>query len=173
MPDFFGESEDFMRVMMPNGTLVTVEKAIPVNELRISFNGREMRLCERATEIGCANGISFLTRIHDNCGMPTEDTFIGNLRNESVREVLESLVRDGYVDLSGSGLKLQKARLMAIASDFKFDNGESGAYLLQGYEAACFTAVPGYPPFMGMGGAIPTMSKVEDAEDAGEEDDDE
>lgn len=32
MPDFFGESEDFMRVMMPNGTLVTVEKAIPVNE---------------------------------------------------------------------------------------------------------------------------------------------
>lgn len=171
MPDFFGESEDFMRVMMPNGTLVTVEKAIPVNELRISFNGREMRLCERATEIGCANGISFLTRIHDNCGMPTEDTFIGNLRNESVREVLESLVRDGYVDLSG--LKLQKARLMAIASDFKFDNGESGAYLLQGYEAACFTAVPGYPPFMGMGGAIPTMSKVEDAEDAGEEDDDE
>ena len=46
MPDFFGESEDFMRVMMPNGTLVTVEKAIPVNELRISFNGREMRLCE-------------------------------------------------------------------------------------------------------------------------------
>ena len=158
-----------LRVLMPNGALVTVEKAIPVNELRISYNGREMRLCERATEIGCANGLSFLTRVHDNCGMPMGDTFIGNLRNEFVREVLESLVRDGYVDLSG--LKLQKVRLMAIASDYKFDNGESGAYLLQGYEAACFTAVSGYPPLMS--GAFPTMSKaedVEDEEDAGEED---
>ena len=60
--------------------------------------------------------------------------------------VLASLVRQGYVDLSD--LKLQKTQ--PLVSQYKFDNGTSGAYLIFGYEAsACLAAVPGYP-FMGM-----------------------
>ncbi|MDE6590233.1 MAG: hypothetical protein K2K53_07810, partial [Oscillospiraceae bacterium] len=160
-------------VMLPNGNVLSIKKALAASELRMDFNGRNIRLCETAINIADANAISFLCEaaVQDICNVtPGNDVFIGNLRNEFVREVLESLVRDGYVDLSG--LKLQKVRLMSIPSDYKFDNGESGAYLLQGYEAAsCFTAVPGYPPLMGRGGAIFAVAEdAEDAEDTGEED---
>lgn len=93
-----------------------------------------------------------------------------NLKNDLVRGVLASLVRQGYVDLSD--LKLQKTQ--PLVSQYKFDNGTSGAYLIFGYEAsACLAAVPGYP-FMGMAApAVNNAEDSEDAEDAGEEDDDE
>ena len=155
-----------MRVLMPNGILVTVEKEIPAAETRISFNGREMRFCERATELGYANGIGFFARVPDYCGVATgESFFIGNLSNEFVREVLATLVRQEYLDLSD--LRLQKTQPMV--SNYKFDNGVSGAYMLHGFEAGmcCAEAVP----FMGM--ATPSVGEAEDAEDAedtGEED---
>ena len=154
-----------MRVLMPNGTLVTVEAAIPSIETRIPFNGREMRFCERATSLASANGIGFFARVHDNFGMAAQDVFIGNIPNGLVREILATLVRQEYLDLSD--LKLQKTQPMV--SNYKFDGGISRSYMLRGFEAGmcCAEAVP----FMGM--ATPSAGEAEDAEDAedaGEED---
>lgn len=165
-----------MRVLMPNGNLLSIKKAIAVAEMRVAFNGRDIRLCEKASDIAAANAIVFLSEagVQDICDVTMGGTaLLGNLKNDLVRGVLASLVRQGYVDLSD--LKLQKTQ--PLVSQYKFDNGTSGAYLIFGYEAsACLAAVPGYP-FMGM--AAPAVNNAEDsedaedAEDAGEEDDDE
>ena len=154
-----------MRVMMPNGTVMTIEKVCAVSEQRIAFNGREVRLCECATDIALANGVSFLSEanVHDIATGGT--TLLGNLSNDFVREVLASLVRQGYVDLSG--LKLQKAQPMV--SSYVFDNGASGAYMLQGFEAnMCCANALGYHPFMA--GDCPVESEAEDVKEDGEED---
>lgn len=156
-----------MRILTPNGTLVTVEVAIPSIETRIPFNGREMRFCERATSLASANGIGFFTRVHDNCGVATgESFFIGNLSNEFVREVLATLMRQKYLNLSD--LNIQKTQ--PVVSNYKFDNGISGAYMLRGLEAGMCCA-EAFVPFMG--GSCSVASEAEDAEndeDAGEED---
>lgn len=170
---FVGESEDSMRVLMPNGNLLSIKKAIAVAEMRVAFNGRDIRLCEKASDIAAANAIVFLPEagVQDICDVTMGGTaLLGNLKNDLVRGVLASLVRQGYVDLSD--LKLQKTQ--PLVSQYKFDNGTSGAYLIFGYEAsACLAAVPGYP-FMGMAApAVNNAEDSEDAEDAGEEDDDE
>lgn len=154
-----------MRVMMPNGTVMTIEKVCAVSEQRIAFNGREVRLCECATDIDSANGVSFLSKsnVHDIATGGT--ALLGNLSNDFVREVLASLVRQGYVDLSG--LKLQKAQPMV--SSYVFDNGASGAYMLQGFEAnMCCANALGYHPFMA--GDCPVESKAKDVEEDREED---
>lgn len=161
-----------MRAMLPNGSVLSLSKAIPIAELKVAFNGRDMRFSEKAADIAYANAIAFITEggVQDICDVTMGGTvLLGNLSNDFVRGVLSSLVRQGYTDLSD--LKLQKTQ--PLVSQYKFDNGASGAYMLQGYEAsACFATVPGYP-FMGMGGVFPAVSEAEDAEDAedaGEED---
>lgn len=155
-----------MRVLMPNATIMEIESVFAVSEQRFAFNGREVRLCECAKDISFANGLVFW---HESSSMATESTtLIGNLSNEFVKGVLASLARQGYTDLSG-GLKLQKTQPMV--TDYVFDGGVSGAYMIQGFDARmCCGANPMYPF---MGGAMPNVSKaedVEDEEDAGEED---
>ena len=148
-----------MRVLMPNGNLLSIKKAIAVAEMRVAFNGRDIRLCEKASDIAAANAIVFLPEagVQDICDVTMGGTaLLGNLKNDLVRGVLASLVRQGYVDLSD--LKLQKTQ--PLVSQYKFDNGTSGAYLIFGYEAsACLAAVPGYP-FMGMAAPAGSLLSV-------------
>ena len=161
-----------MRVMLSNGNVLSISKAVAVTETRVAFNGRDVRLCEKASDIAYANAIAFITEggVQDICDVTMGGTvLLGNLSNDFVRGVLSSLVRQGYTDLSD--LRLQKTQ--PLVSNYVFDNGASRAYMLQGYEAsASFAAVP----FMGMGGAFPAgnnaedVEDAEDAEDAGEED---
>ena len=154
-----------MRVMMPNGTVMTIEKVCAVSEQRIAFNGREVRLCECATDIDLANGVSFLSKanVHDIATGGT--ALLVTLANDFVREVLASLVRQGYVDLSG--LKLQKAQPMV--SSYVFDNGASGAYMLQGFEAnMCCANALGYHPLIAWD--CPVESEAKDVKEDGEED---
>ncbi len=157
-----------MRVMMPNGNVISVKKAVTVCEQRVAFNGREVRLCECAGVVADANAIAFLTEagVQDICNVTIGGTvLLGNLSNEFVRGVLASLVRQGYVDLIG--IKLQKAQ--PLVSSYVLDGGASGAYILQGYEASmcCANNALGYPF---MAGESPVASEAEDGEDGGEED---
>lgn len=43
---FVGESEDSMRVLMLNDNLLSIKKDIAVAEMRVAFNGRDIRLCQ-------------------------------------------------------------------------------------------------------------------------------
>lgn len=154
-----------MRILMPNGEVIEVKKAIAVSEQRIAFNGRDVRLCEKASDMAFANAIVFSEEsVH---GMaPEEAILLGNLENGFVRGVLASLVQQGYTDLSG--LRLQKEQLPT--SSYVFDHGKSQPYMLRGFEATmCCASALGYPF---MGGNFSVASEAEDAEDT-EEDDDE
>ena len=148
-----------MRVLMPSGIVMTVERAIAVCEQRTSFNGRSVRLCEGATDMAYANAIAFFSEANVQSVATGVSVLLGNLSNGFVREVLDSLVRQGYVDLSG--LKLQKEQL-STTLDYVFDNGASAAYMLQGFEV---NMCCGYPF---MSGTSPVY-KSEDVEDAREE----
>ena len=154
-----------MRILMPNGEVIEVKKAIAVSEQRIAFNGRDVRLCEKASDMAFANAIVFSEEsVH---GMaPEEAILLGNLENGFVRGVLASLVQQGYADLSG--LRLQKEQLPT--SSYVFDHGKSQPYMIRGFEATmCCASALGYPF---MGGNFSVASEAEDAEDT-EEDDDE
>jgi len=160
-----------MRVLMPNGIrLMTVDRVIALVEKRPSFNGRVERLCEPAKEVGFANAIA-LFPFSDNrdCFSVTGAVMLGNLKNEYVRGVLDSLVRTGFADLSS--VKLQKTQ--PVATGYVFDNGgKAGAYMLEGYEVdVCCASVVGYPF---MGGPRPKVSvesnEVDDAEEENEDD---
>lgn len=154
-----------MRILMPNSEVIEVKKAIAVSEQRIAFNGRDVRLCEKASDMAFANAIVFSEEsVH---GMaPEEAILLGNLENGFVRGVLASLVQQGYADLSG--LRLQKEQLPT--SSYVFDHGKSQPYMLRGFEATmCCASALGYPF---MGGNFSVASEAEDAEDT-EEDDDE
>ena len=152
-----------MRISMPNGTVMPVEKAIAVCETRQPHNGKIVRLCEGATDIAFANAVAFFPETSVHGGMAAGDAVLfGNLSNEFVREVLASLVQQDFVDLSD--LKLQKAQLPA--SRYVFDNGASEAYMIQGWDVnMCCASALGHP-FMGM--VPPAVSNVGDA---GEDDD--
>lgn len=164
-----------MRIMMKNGNVLSMKKAIAVTEQRVAYNGRDIRLCEATHDISDANAIAFLSEagVQDICDVTTGGAvLIGNLSNEFVRGVLSSLVRQGYVDLSD--LKFQKTQ--PLSSNYVFDHGASGAYILQGYEtSACVSGFPGYP-FGGVpvaNGANNAVSEAEDTEEDEEEDGDE
>lgn len=154
-----------MRISMPNGTVVPVEKAIAVCETRQPHNGKIVRLCEGATDIAFANAVAFFPETSVHGGMATGDAILfGNLSNGFVRRVLASLVQRGFVDLAG--LKLQKAQLPA--SCYVFDNGASEAYMIQGFDV---NMCCGYP-FMGGNFSVASAAEdAEDIEDAGEDDD--
>ena len=162
-----------MRAMMPDSNVLSIKKALAITEMRVAYNGRDIRLCEKASDIAYANAIAFITEagVQDICDVTMGGTvLLGNLKNDFVRGVLSSLVRQGYTDLSD--LRLQKTQ--PLVSNYKFDNGASGAYMLQGYEAsACFGAVPcmgGVVPAGNNAGDFEDAEDSEDAEDAGEED---
>ena len=161
-----------MRVLLPTGTIMEVAKVVAVCELRLFFNGRDMRLCKRASDVVFANAIAFFpeTRAYDGCGMaPADSVMIGNLDNSFISAVLTSLVESAHINLSD--LKLQKKQ--PLATQYVFDNGKSDAYMLSGFEVNMDCAdTMGYPF---VNGQFPTVCEAEDAEDedAGEEDSDE
>ena len=45
-----------MRVLTPNGNVIEVEKAEAIVEKRVSFNGRDIRLCQTAKD---KSGVGF------------------------------------------------------------------------------------------------------------------
>ena len=158
-----------MRVMLPNGTVMEVAKVVAVCEKRLSYNDRDIRLCEKAADIVYANGVAFFPDAHGSFDVATGGAvLLGNLSNSFISVILASLVQEGAIDLSD--LKLQKKQ--PLTTQYVFDNGVSDAYLLQGFEVnmSCADAL-GYPS---ISGGCPVWSEAEDEdEDAGEEDSDE
>ena len=159
-----------MRVLLPTGTIMEVAKVVAVCEQRLTYNGRDLRLCEKAADIAYANGIGLFPEARGSFDVATgnDAIMLGNLSNEVVREVLTSLVIKEWVDLSS--LKLQKKQLMT--TQYVFDNGVSDAYLLSGFEVnvSCADAL-GYPSANGPFSAV--CEAEDEDEDAGEEDSDE
>lgn len=96
-----------MRVMTPNGMLRSVEKAVPMCEVRIDFNGRSRRCVEPVDAFG-AEPTAISLELQHSPFEGTNELFIGNLKPERVTEILRKLLADGYFDFSA--MEYQKAK---------------------------------------------------------------
>lgn len=153
-----------MRVLI-NGTAMEVERIVPICEQRYAYNGREDRKVETASKIDYANGLAFLPAQNSGhdifcaaIGSSFMPVMLGNLSNAFVKETLASLTKQGFADFSD--LKLQKEKI--VTASYTFDNGESDAYMVRGYEVnMCFGSPMTGFPFMN--GENPAESDAEDA----------
>lgn len=130
-----------MRVLTPNGTLIEVEKAEPIVEERIHFNGSDLRLCQIAKDGGQpVSGIFFTLKNATGIAFDfMSDRFlVGNLSTEAVKKFMGSLVKDGYCDFSQ--IDFQKE----ISADNKpvFDNGKTLPYYCGGSIAHTYSPKP-------------------------------
>lgn len=167
--DLSGKGLSKMRVMLPNGTAMEIAKVVAVCEQRLVFNGRDMRLCERTQDVALANGLGLFTQVNSSFNVVTEGTvLLGNLSNEFVRGVLSSLAQFGWVDLTD--LKLQEKQ--PLTTQYVFDNGKSGAYILQGFDAnmSCADALPFVNGPFPSSEAEDVGERESEGEDTGEED---
>lgn len=115
-----------MRILTPKGVLREAVKAVPVCEARIVFNGKTKRAVEAAKDMDSEptalslifeqNAIPFVPRLEP-------ELFIGNLKPEAVKEIMQKLLSDGSYDFSG--LNYQKAETIEKTV---FDKGATAPY---------------------------------------------
>ena len=88
------------------------------------FNGDDIRLCQVAKDKAQAVKGVYLTKSIDGFGMASENIFIGNLKSEKVKEIMNELLTQGYVDLSA----LQYQPPATGEKLFDFDDGQTLPY---------------------------------------------
>lgn len=128
-----------MRLKSFDGKIVTVAKVIPAVEMRVKFNNHMFRMLEECKAGVEPNALIFSTDAASNpfnttpdifatssmcCGMGN-NIFIGNLKTEVAKGILDDLLKKEYADISG--LKYQKEEF--DSSRNVFDNGKSAAYI--------------------------------------------
>ncbi|MDE5909316.1 MAG: hypothetical protein K2H52_11335 [Lachnospiraceae bacterium] len=116
-----------MQVLTPRGVLREVQKAVPICETRIDFNGRNKKFLEVAKDMEVsptAIGLVFRNYQNNICFPPYEnELFIGNLKTEEVKKIQQKLLSEGYYDFSR--LSYQKAK---IFEKTVFDSGRTSPY---------------------------------------------
>lgn len=128
-----------MRLKSFDGKIVTVAKVIPAVEMRVKFNNHMFRMleeCKAGVEpnalvfsMDAANAPfnttpSIFATSSMSCGMGN-NIFIGNLKTEVAKGILDDLLKKEYADISG--LKYQKEEF--DSSRNVFDNGKSAVYI--------------------------------------------
>jgi len=108
------------RMLSPNGKLLTSKKIEPVVENVIKINGKQQRLSEIAE--GFKNEPNAILIFNDT-ELTHEQLYIGNLKPAKVKEIMVSLLQDGYYDFSQ--MQYQDTKKV---NTLVFDNGESLPY---------------------------------------------
>lgn len=119
-----------MRLKDIDGSVFEIFKACPVVENRIDFNKKIKRLIEYAREGVKPNAILFEKK-RVNSGLAFDNNIeilVGNLSACTVEEILNSLNKNGYADISN----LNYQEPMPSVYNYKFDNGNSEAYHVKG-----------------------------------------
>jgi len=114
-----------MRIVTPKGVIRGIEVVVPVTEKRLMFNGEQRRFVDKAKDMSVcptALALRFSFGTLSEFGGSTE-LFIGNLSPSQVKEIQQSLTKDGFFDFSG--FEYQKARLL---DKTVFDEGASNPY---------------------------------------------
>lgn len=99
-----------MRIVTPNGAIKEVEKVCFMVEKRFKFNNHERRAVEEAESLAEKPTAVSLTFASSNAmfGVFGNDLFIGNLKPETVVEIQQSLLKDGFYDFGG--MKYQRVK---------------------------------------------------------------
>ena len=139
-----------MVIKSVNGTILKVEKVEPVVEKRDIFNGtvnRRVAVAKDMTQDISGLLFSFASSASqfglDAFQADESKMLIGNLPRMVVEACLESILKNGYADLSGYSYQPSED-----ITKLKFDNGKSAPYFLRGFAATMGLERPmGLSPF--------------------------
>lgn len=125
-----------MRVLTPNGNVIEVEKAEAIVEKRVSFNGRDIRLCQTAKDKSQpASGLYFSVKTESVFTIANEgNLLVGNLPVDTVKKIVTNLAKDGFCDLSGFDYQPE----IEINDKPVFDEGKSRPYFCRSNVAMMF-----------------------------------
>lgn len=125
-----------MRVLTPNGNVIEVEKAEAIVEKRVSFNGRDIRLCQTAKDKSQpASGLYFSVKTESVFTIANEgNLLVGNLSVDTVKKIVTNLAKDGFCDLSGFDNQPE----IGINDKPVFDEGKSRPYFCRSNVAMMF-----------------------------------
>lgn len=165
-----------MRVVLPSGTVVSVEYVKPITEQIIKFNGNRRRCIEYAKDMKKeANGIciSIASQQGIGFGMGFRDIIVGNLTNKQVQEIIRQINEKGFYDFSqlSEYQKIDTLKDLKLGSEYPPYTSENCMMLSTGL---------GGNPFGGCGCPAPLFSanldgdifgSNSDYEDAGEDED--
>lgn len=118
-----------MFIITPTGKLFEVSQAVPVVERYVKFNGSVRRLAETAKDFSANPNAIAMENAHAGLFDPSgivplvPNVFIGNLSAKKVKEILCSLLKDGYYDFSS--LEYQKPQHV---EELVWDEGKSLPY---------------------------------------------
>lgn len=106
-----------VRIISPKGQMLCVEEIQPVCEMQLLFNGRKITIMESARDWSAGPTALAMQIRHQ------EEMVVGNLKPETVREIVRTLGEKEYFDFSV--LAYQEAETL---EKVVLDNGESAAY---------------------------------------------
>lgn len=153
-----------MLIKSVNGSIMEFVKVEPIVEKRESFNGTVNRRVAVAKDMTQdITGLLFSFKNENftpNVFSPDEgNLLIGNLQREVVEELLDSLLKNGYADLSGYSYQPSED-----ITKLKFKHGKSEPYFIRG-----FAATMGLERPMGLNPFVPApMCNIPVGEDDGD-----
>lgn len=90
-----------MKIITPRGNLIKIERVARVCEKRIDFNGEKRDLFELAKNTDVpATGLALKVVENTSNVFGCQEIYIGNLKPETVNEVLKNLLTQGYFDFT-------------------------------------------------------------------------
>lgn len=166
-----------LRVMLPSGTVASVDYVKPVAEKILNFNGRRRRLIEYASDMKKeANGVCIFLKYGQNFGITNDSVIVGNLTNEQVQEILRQIGETGYYDFSqlGEYQKIMELEDLKIGSDYPPYTSEGGNIMLSaGLQYSPFGNCNFSTPTFGVGTSQDIFSSPSGCKDIGCADDEE
>lgn len=130
-----------------NGSIVEVAKVDPIVEKRDSFNGEVQRRVAVAKDMEQdISGVLFhIQHPCANMGVfspcsSSNDILDGNLSREAVEEIMDSMLKNGYADISGYSYQKEHQCIFSTV----FDNGKSDPYYLLDFAATVGLGLGGF-----------------------------
>lgn len=133
-----------MRILSPRGRIYNIDKVVPLIEKKEYFNDRVSVNREPVTSLALKpTAVKFIIN-HENNLFNKDVIVIGNLKPDVIKEMLSSLLVDGYYDFSG--FTYQKVNLVDVKK-IKLDGGISLPYYEEDSNDNCyFGNVPKFLP---------------------------
>lgn len=102
-------------------------------EKRVDFNGSRKRMVAVANNTADATGLLIhLLRQNNECfgfAINTNSLFVGNMKNADVEVFFDSLMKDGYADISGFDYQKENENVR----NYIFDEGQTKPYICEGF----------------------------------------
>lgn len=116
-----------IRIITPTGKLFQVLKTVPFAEKKDEFNKSVITKVEVAKDMSVnPTGIRCFVASQNDMFGDMSSVYVGNLKPEKVKEILNALLKDEFYDFSQ--FQYQKSKKYTIFDDVEIDGGNSLPY---------------------------------------------